>query len=87
MLIARRACSLLNHDWQTVVGLEIHAQILAQTKIFSGGALAFHQPPNADVGSVFVVEFAGLAIVLLLLDNSSLARLSVMIYHCLVHCR
>eukprot|EP00045_Choanoeca_perplexa_P006414 m.54521 g.54521 ORF g.54521 m.54521 type:complete len:501 (+) comp13628_c0_seq1:121-1623(+) len=48
----RAACSALRlAEWQTVVGLEIHAQILARTKIFSGGATTFHQPPNANVVS------------------------------------
>ena len=34
--------------WETIVGLEIHAQLATRSKIFSGAATAFGAPPNAQ---------------------------------------
>ncbi len=34
--------------WETVIGLEIHAQLATRSKIFSGSATAFGAPPNAQ---------------------------------------
>src|SRR3569623_2437346 len=33
-------------EWETVIGLEIHAQLATKSKIFSGAATAFGAPPN-----------------------------------------
>jgi aspartyl-tRNA(Asn)/glutamyl-tRNA(Gln) amidotransferase subunit B len=33
-------------DWEPVIGLEIHAQLLTQTKLFCGCACSFGDPPN-----------------------------------------
>ncbi len=38
--------------WEVVVGLEVHAQVLSQAKLFSGAATAFGAPPNAQVSFV-----------------------------------
>jgi aspartyl-tRNA(Asn)/glutamyl-tRNA(Gln) amidotransferase subunit B len=38
--------------WETVIGLEIHAQLSTQSKIFSGSAIAYGAPPNAQANLV-----------------------------------
>ena len=35
--------------WEAVIGLEVHARLLTQTKIFCGCATAFGAPPNTQV--------------------------------------
>ncbi|WP_332697635.1 Asp-tRNA(Asn)/Glu-tRNA(Gln) amidotransferase subunit GatB [Bosea sp. (in: a-proteobacteria)] len=39
-------------DWEVVVGLEIHAQITSNAKLFSGASTAFGGEPNAHVSLV-----------------------------------
>ena len=39
-------------DWETVIGLEIHAQLATKTKIFSGTATAYGAPPNTQACAV-----------------------------------
>jgi len=39
-------------DWEIVVGLEVHAQVASQAKLFSGASTAFGAPPNANVSLV-----------------------------------
>jgi aspartyl-tRNA(Asn)/glutamyl-tRNA(Gln) amidotransferase subunit B len=39
-------------EWETVIGLEIHAQLATQSKIFSGSATAYGAPPNAQANLV-----------------------------------
>lgn len=39
-------------DWEMVIGLEIHAQVLSETKLFSGASAAFGGAPNAQVSPV-----------------------------------
>jgi aspartyl-tRNA(Asn)/glutamyl-tRNA(Gln) amidotransferase subunit B len=38
--------------WETVIGLEIHAQLATKSKIFSGSATAYGAPPNAQANLV-----------------------------------
>ncbi len=38
--------------WEVVVGLEVHAQILSEAKLFSGAAVAFGGAPNAHVSPI-----------------------------------
>jgi aspartyl-tRNA(Asn)/glutamyl-tRNA(Gln) amidotransferase subunit B len=38
--------------WETVIGLEIHAQLSTHAKIFSGSATAYGAPPNAQANLV-----------------------------------
>lgn len=37
------------YRWKSVVGLEIHAQILSKSKLFSGAEVAFGAPVNSCV--------------------------------------
>ena len=39
-------------DWEVVIGLEIHAQIVSEAKLFSGAATAFGAGPNTQVSLV-----------------------------------
>jgi len=39
-------------DWEIVVGLEVHAQILTNSKLFSGSATTFGAAPNSQVSTV-----------------------------------
>src|SRR5881396_3648482 len=39
-------------EWETVIGLEIHAQLATKSKIFSGSATAYGAPPNAQANLV-----------------------------------
>ena len=39
-------------QWETVIGLEIHAQLSTQSKIFSGSATSFGAEPNAHASLV-----------------------------------
>ncbi len=38
--------------WEVVIGLEVHAQIVSESKLFSGAATEFGAPPNAQVSLV-----------------------------------
>jgi aspartyl-tRNA(Asn)/glutamyl-tRNA(Gln) amidotransferase subunit B len=38
--------------WEVVVGLEVHAQVVSQAKLFSGAATAFGAAPNSQVSLV-----------------------------------
>jgi len=39
-------------DWEVVIGLEVHAQVTSNAKLFSGAATAFGAEPNAQVSLV-----------------------------------
>jgi aspartyl-tRNA(Asn)/glutamyl-tRNA(Gln) amidotransferase subunit B len=39
-------------QWETVIGLEIHAQLATKSKIFSGAAIAFGAEPNTQACNV-----------------------------------
>ena len=39
-------------DWEVVVGLEVHAQVISEAKLFSGAATAFGGEPNSQVSLV-----------------------------------
>ncbi|MEM1401529.1 MAG: hypothetical protein AAGF58_16690, partial [Pseudomonadota bacterium] len=34
-------------DWEMVIGLEVHCQIISEAKLFSGAATAFGAEPNS----------------------------------------
>ena len=38
--------------WEVVIGLEVHAQVISNAKLFSGAATAFGAPPNTQVSFV-----------------------------------
>ena len=74
-------------EWETVIGLEIHAQLATQSKIFSGSATAYGAPPNTqadlvDLGYPGVLpvlngEAVRMAVKLGLAINARIAPLSV----------
>ncbi len=39
-------------EWEVVIGLEVHAQVTSNSKLFSGAATAFGAEPNAQVSLV-----------------------------------
>ena len=40
------------HDWELVIGMEVHAQIASKAKLFSGASTQFGSEPNANVAFV-----------------------------------
>jgi len=52
---ARKASKLLRGatgEWEVVIGLEVHAQVTSNAKLFSGAATAFGAEPNSQVSLV-----------------------------------
>ena len=41
-----------NNDWEIVIGLEIHAQIKSNSKLFSSSPTKFGSKPNSQVSLV-----------------------------------
>ena len=39
-------------DWETVIGLEVHAQVLTKSKLFSGASADFGAAPNSQVSPI-----------------------------------
>ena len=39
-------------QWETVIGLEIHAQLATRSKIFSGASTAFGSDPNTQACAI-----------------------------------
>uniref|UniRef100_UPI0035B39EC0 Asp-tRNA(Asn)/Glu-tRNA(Gln) amidotransferase subunit GatB n=2 Tax=Sphingomonas TaxID=13687 RepID=UPI0035B39EC0 len=39
-------------EWEVVIGLEVHAQVTSQAKLFSGAATAFGAEPNTQVSLI-----------------------------------
>ena len=40
------------HDWELVIGMEVHAQVSSRAKLFSGGSTQFGAEPNSNVAFV-----------------------------------
>ncbi len=40
------------HDWELVIGLEVHAQVATKAKLFSGASTEFGAEPNSNVAFV-----------------------------------
>ncbi|RBI87091.1 Asp-tRNA(Asn)/Glu-tRNA(Gln) amidotransferase GatCAB subunit B [Rhodosalinus halophilus] len=40
------------HDWELVIGMEVHAQVASKAKLFSGASTAFGAEPNSNVSFV-----------------------------------
>jgi aspartyl-tRNA(Asn)/glutamyl-tRNA(Gln) amidotransferase subunit B len=39
-------------DWEVVIGMEVHAQVLSKSKLFSGASTEFGKPQNSNVSLV-----------------------------------
>ncbi|MFO0070165.1 MAG: Asp-tRNA(Asn)/Glu-tRNA(Gln) amidotransferase GatCAB subunit B, partial [Alphaproteobacteria bacterium] len=39
-------------EWEVVIGLEVHAQVTSESKLFSGAGVGFGAEPNANVSFV-----------------------------------
>jgi aspartyl-tRNA(Asn)/glutamyl-tRNA(Gln) amidotransferase subunit B len=39
-------------EWEVVIGLEVHAQVVSNAKLFSGAATAFGAEPNTQVSLI-----------------------------------
>jgi len=39
-------------DWEVIIGMEVHAQVLSESKLFSGSSTEFGSPPNSNVSFV-----------------------------------
>lgn len=39
-------------DWEVIIGMEVHAQVLSNSKLFSGASTEFGKPANANVSLV-----------------------------------
>jgi aspartyl-tRNA(Asn)/glutamyl-tRNA(Gln) amidotransferase subunit B len=40
------------HDWELVIGMEVHAQVASKAKLFSGASTEFGSEPNSNVSFV-----------------------------------
>jgi len=40
------------HDWELVIGMEVHAQVSSKSKLFSGASTQFGAEPNSNVAMV-----------------------------------
>ena len=49
---AKRLVPGATGDWEIIVGLEVHAQVTSEAKLFSGASTSFGAPPNANVSLV-----------------------------------
>ncbi|MDQ7069510.1 MAG: Asp-tRNA(Asn)/Glu-tRNA(Gln) amidotransferase subunit GatB [Rhodobacterales bacterium] len=47
-----RVISGAKHDWELVIGLEVHAQVQSNAKLFSGASTTFGAEPNSNVAFV-----------------------------------
>ena len=48
----KRLISGSTGDWEVIIGMEVHAQVTSESKLFSGSSTAFGNPPNANVSFV-----------------------------------
>ena len=48
----KRFISGATGDWEIVVGMEVHAQVTSNSKLFSGASTEFGAEPNANVSLV-----------------------------------
>ena len=48
----KRLISGATGDWEVIVGLEVHAQVTSEAKLFSGASTSFGAAPNANVSLV-----------------------------------
>jgi len=48
----KRLISGATGDWEVIIGMEVHAQVTSQSKLFSGASTTFGAEPNANVSLV-----------------------------------
>ena len=48
----KRLISGATGDWEVIIGLEVHAQVTSESKLFSGASTAFGSEPNTNVSLV-----------------------------------
>lgn len=48
----KRFISGATGDWEVVIGMEVHAQVTSESKLFSGASTSFGADPNANVSLV-----------------------------------
>ncbi len=48
----KRFISGATGDWEVIIGMEVHAQVTSEAKLFSGASTAFGAEPNANVSFV-----------------------------------
>ncbi len=48
----KRLVSGATGDWENIIGLEVHAQVTSESKLFSGASTSFGAAPNANVSLV-----------------------------------
>src|SRR5690554_4884710 len=48
----KRLISGSTGDWEVIIGMEVHAQVTSESKLFSGSSTEFGNPPNANVSFV-----------------------------------
>ncbi|MFP5305912.1 MAG: Asp-tRNA(Asn)/Glu-tRNA(Gln) amidotransferase GatCAB subunit B, partial [Gammaproteobacteria bacterium] len=41
-----------HHEWEAVIGLEVHCQLLTKSKIFSGASTTYGAAPNTQADAV-----------------------------------
>ena len=49
---AKRLIPGATGDWEVIIGLEVHAQVTSEAKLFSGASTSFGAAPNANVSLV-----------------------------------
>ncbi|WP_315923383.1 Asp-tRNA(Asn)/Glu-tRNA(Gln) amidotransferase subunit GatB [Mesorhizobium sp. SP-1A] len=49
---AKRLIPGATGDWEVIIGMEVHAQVTSEAKLFSGASTAFGAAPNANVSFV-----------------------------------
>jgi len=64
-------------SWETVIGLEIHAQLATRSKIFSGASTAFGAEPNTQACAVDLGLPGVLPVV-----NAGVVNMAVRCSHC-----
>ena len=42
----------MKQQWEVVIGIETHVQLLTRSKIFSGSSTAFGAPPNTQANVI-----------------------------------
>ena len=52
MAESRRFLQGVTGDWELVIGLEVHAQVISEAKLFSGASTGFGAAPNSQVSLV-----------------------------------